>query len=176
MMLPFPPTTRTLPDGSTLAVWPQAGPERPRDGEGPGPCVARGIEDLSTRHSEVAASHDEHLARRQGARGVVSACGDHVSRAGEAACACVSRGVEELALAWVVAPLRPPATSTFPEASNVAVCAWRAVANEPVGTNAPAPALPAASKSSALASAPELPQLLQPPTTSTVPEESKVAV
>src|SRR5439155_17402898 len=65
-------------------------------------------------------------------------------------------------------PLNPPATSTLPEGSSVAVCKYRAVLRLPVLLQLPV----AGSYSSALLK--QLP--LYPPATSTLPEGSSVAV
>ena len=64
----------------------------------------------------------------------------------------------------------PPATSTIPLDSKVAVCRERAVLRPPVPVQAPL----AGSYSSALAEALKL--LSPPPATSTIPPGSKVAV
>jgi len=64
----------------------------------------------------------------------------------------------------------PPATSTIPLDSNVAVCSSRAVLRLPVAVQVPL----VGSYSSALAEAVKL--LSTPPATSTIPLDSKVAV
>src|SRR5204863_693682 len=72
-------------------------------------------------------------------------------------------------------PPNPPATSTLPEGSSVAVCPSRAAPRLPVLLHAPAPPLAAGSYSSALLKV-LLILPLSPPATSTLPEGSSVAV
>src|SRR5215469_5764737 len=73
------------------------------------------------------------------------------------------------ALLKEVVPLSPPATSTLPDGSCVAVCSSRAMARPPVAVQLPV----AGSYSSALVKAL---LILEPPATSTLPEGSSVAV
>jgi len=92
----LPPTRRTLPDGSTLAVWPlRATTMAPVVAKVPAPALPAG--------SKTSA----------------------------------------------LAPLVPPVRSTLPEGSTLAVCDDRAVLIDPAVAKVPAPALPAGSKTSA---------------------------
>ncbi|RKH94467.1 hypothetical protein D7Y15_42720 [Corallococcus sp. AB030] len=91
---------------------------------------------------------------------------------GPAALHCRVAGsyTSELASAAVAAlPYMPPVTSTLPVLSRVAECSSLAVPSAPVALHCPVPG----SYSSAVASSP---LLLRPPTTSTLPEGSSVAV
>ena len=79
------------------------------------------------------------------------------------------RGIVEFALARGVRLFTPPATSTLPLFSRVAVCCSRAVARLPVVLKVPA----TGSYSSVVAVSPAL---AAPPVTSTLPLFSRVAV
>src|ERR1700722_8991104 len=82
-------------------------------------------------------------------------------------------GVYNSALARVLPLLPlPPAASTLPWGSNVAVGGPRGVVIEPVDAHVP----PAGSYSSALERMPALKLLVAPPATSTIPLGSNVAV
>ena len=100
------------------------------------------------------------------------------STSGEVAvaiCGCQSGSINRSPMSYSSALARkplapnPPATSTLPLGSNVAVCRSRPVVRLPVALHVPL----AGSYSSALLSAPLLPA---PPATSTLPLGSNVAV